>query len=312
MPYIILCAHSLILLQGTFNNFGIITSFTFKTHPQTEVYGGLIQIDGEYFDDLTQAIADFSVNNTDGKASILPAYQYSNGKAYATITVFYDAPEAPADAFFGMLDIPRTYSDMSTRSYYDLLEAQTPIAPIAAGVTAKFASVNVLQYTPSLLATFRNLTTVSPLRYPPHVSIAHIAHSPTAPRSPPMTRPSSAPSTLSPSPRRSTRLAQTLPTHPTVRALSAPATSSSTSPTPRCTTSSTRSRTRLRISFVLLLTLRARMSARRSSIRTMGLRSLRLSSFGQGMLRGCRISRRRWTRIMLWVLPGATRSKPYS
>ncbi|KZV63620.1 FAD dependent oxidoreductase [Peniophora sp. CONT] len=145
-------------VRGTFNNYGIVTSFTFKTHPQTEVYGGLIQIDGQYFDDLTKAIAAFSINNTDSKASILPAYQYSNGKAYSTITVFYDAPEAPADAFFGLLDIPRTYSDMSTRSYYDLLEAQSPIAPIAPGVTAKFASVNVLQYTPALLETFRNLT----------------------------------------------------------------------------------------------------------------------------------------------------------
>lgn len=100
------------------------------------------------------------MNNTDAKASILPTYQYSNGKAYSAITVFYDAPEAPSDAFFGLLDIPRTYSDISTRSYYSLLEAQTPIAPIAAGVTAKFASVNVLQYTPTLLETFRNLTIV--------------------------------------------------------------------------------------------------------------------------------------------------------
>ena len=97
----------------------------------------------------------------DPKASILPAYQYSNGTSYSTITVYYDAPEAPDNAFFGLLDIPRTISDIKSRSYYDLLEAQLPIAPIAPGVTAKYASVNVLQYTPALLETFKELAVVS-------------------------------------------------------------------------------------------------------------------------------------------------------
>ena len=120
----------------------------------------MIQIAGEYFDDLTQAIAAFAVNNTDTKASILPAYLYSNGTSYSIITVFYDSPLPPDNAFFGLLDIPRTFSDISSRSYYDILEAQLPIAPISPEVTAKFASVNVLQYTPSLLQTFKNLSIV--------------------------------------------------------------------------------------------------------------------------------------------------------
>ena len=120
----------------------------------------MIQIAGEYFDDLTQAIAAFAVNNTDTKASILPAYLYSNGTSYSIITVFYDSPLPPDNAFFGLLDIPRTFSDISSRSYYDILEAQLPIAPISPEVTAKFASVNVLQYTLSLLQTFKNLSIV--------------------------------------------------------------------------------------------------------------------------------------------------------
>ncbi|KAL6299218.1 hypothetical protein BKA93DRAFT_611574 [Sparassis latifolia] len=57
-------------LKGGFNNFGIVTKFTMKSWPQTEIWGGVIEIHGSlYAQEFKAATANFSANVTDPKAS---------------------------------------------------------------------------------------------------------------------------------------------------------------------------------------------------------------------------------------------------
>ena len=71
---------------------GIVTKFTLKTHPQTEVWvcacphvcishgscvwlqGGLITITGDHLDEVNAATVKFSQTVTDPRAAILPTY----------------------------------------------------------------------------------------------------------------------------------------------------------------------------------------------------------------------------------------------
>lgn len=111
-------------LKGGFNNFGIVTQFTMKTWPQTEVWGGIIEIDGYlYADQFNAAIANFAKNVTDPKAGMLMAYNYALGIYLMTAILFYDAPTAPPGIFDDFLAIPYLSSQVSTQSFLSLVQA---------------------------------------------------------------------------------------------------------------------------------------------------------------------------------------------
>ncbi|KAK7038740.1 hypothetical protein VNI00_010625 [Paramarasmius palmivorus] len=92
-------------LKGGFNNFGIVTAFTVKTHPQTDVWVATV-VNPSNSTAAIQAIADFSVNNQDLKAQITPVYGYTGGGGpQFAVPIFYNGP-SPSDVFNGILDVP--------------------------------------------------------------------------------------------------------------------------------------------------------------------------------------------------------------
>ncbi|KAI0033274.1 FAD-binding domain-containing protein [Vararia minispora EC-137] len=135
--------------------FGIVTTFTLVTHPQTDVWGGPVTVSPDQFDALNAAIANFSANNTDTKAAILPTYSYSGAQPGLSVTLFYDAPTPPNGLFDDLLAVPAVASHVATRSFADLVTSGGFTLPTTRGA---LNSVSVLHYTPLIIQLITNLT----------------------------------------------------------------------------------------------------------------------------------------------------------
>ncbi|TFY68762.1 hypothetical protein EVG20_g3432 [Dentipellis fragilis] len=118
-------------LKGGFDNFGVVTKFTMKAYPQTEVWGGTIFVLPDSLDAANDGIAQFSANVTDPKAAIESAFTYYAGQVVLTIIIFYDAPMPPPGLFDGFLSIPGATQSLSTRSFLSMAHATSsdPGAP---------------------------------------------------------------------------------------------------------------------------------------------------------------------------------------
>ncbi|CAL1714340.1 unnamed protein product [Somion occarium] len=143
-------------LKGGYNNFGIVTKFTFKAFPQGQVWGGLITITGDHLDKVNAATVKFGSEISDPKAAILPTYNFVLGAPGMSLILFYDGPSPPAGIFDDFLAIPHFTKDISTRSFLSLVK--TAPANITAGTRAIFNTVPVLDYTPQFLDAVVNET----------------------------------------------------------------------------------------------------------------------------------------------------------
>ncbi|KAG9313985.1 hypothetical protein JVU11DRAFT_4761 [Chiua virens] len=144
-------------LKGGSNNFGIVTQFTFKTFPQTQVWGGTITYGSSYRDELTKATAEFSANNVDPKASVLTSYGYVHAGNMSTVSnlaiLFYDGPTPPAGLFDAFLT---NYSDtmVFTRSFSSLVASSN--AQSTSGFRSAFSTISVLDYPQDFLEFMSN------------------------------------------------------------------------------------------------------------------------------------------------------------
>jgi FAD/FMN-containing dehydrogenase len=68
-------------LQGGVNNFGIVTSFTLKTHPMGQVWGGTLNFPADKIDALINATAEYSTNGSldEPKAIMVSQLYATNG-----------------------------------------------------------------------------------------------------------------------------------------------------------------------------------------------------------------------------------------
>ncbi|KIJ44595.1 hypothetical protein M422DRAFT_251874 [Sphaerobolus stellatus SS14] len=146
-------------LRGGGNNFGIVTAFVLKAHPQGQVYGGMLVYIGD-IPAIRQAIQDFDPNNNDPNALILPSDVYEGGTLVAGIVLFYDGPTPPNGTFDAFLAVPGAVkTDVKARSFPDFVQSITQSSP------ARVAShtVPIIRYTQRIVDAISKLLGTSGL-----------------------------------------------------------------------------------------------------------------------------------------------------
>jgi FAD/FMN-containing dehydrogenase len=102
------------VLKGGNNNFGIVTSFKFRTFKYDGMWGGLVIYPNTTIQDHFKALTNFSNNmDKDNKASVIvmPMYQSSVGADLILNAYDYAAPVVRPAAFNEFLAIPGNVSD---------------------------------------------------------------------------------------------------------------------------------------------------------------------------------------------------------
>ncbi|KAH8996310.1 FAD-binding domain-containing protein [Lactarius akahatsu] len=162
-------SYELVLPNGTITNVtsqdkdlwfglrGVVTNFVLKSHPQAQIWAGIIFYSGTQLDAIKEAYATFQKSN-DTKSSLLINLAYASGQFTITVMPFYDAPTPPPGIFDEFLAIPAILNTVSTRSFSDLFLNFTSLGLAAGGLRTFYGGIPVTRYSPAIFDAFKNLT----------------------------------------------------------------------------------------------------------------------------------------------------------
>ncbi|KAI9439709.1 FAD dependent oxidoreductase [Lactarius indigo] len=144
-------------LRGGLNNFGIVTKFVVKSHPQSKVWGGIMFYPPNQLDAVKDALVKYQ-QTQDVNAALAVFVNYASGQLTSGSVLFYDAPAPPQGLFDDFLAIPNTLANVSTWSYPDLISTFDPLSPLPSSSRNYACGVPVTQYSPVVFDAFVNQT----------------------------------------------------------------------------------------------------------------------------------------------------------
>ncbi|KAI0298412.1 hypothetical protein B0F90DRAFT_1862245 [Multifurca ochricompacta] len=141
-------------LKGGFNNYGIVTKITLKSHKQTDVWGASLNFAGDLIEKAQEAFVKFLEREHDHKGAQLGAFAYSNGTMSFGLLLFHDGPEPPHGLYDELLDLPSTSKSIISGSFIDFISSiDTP-----GHNRIYFDGVPMLRYTEPIVKAFANET----------------------------------------------------------------------------------------------------------------------------------------------------------
>jgi len=143
-------------LKGGYNNFGIVTQFTFKTFPQKQVWAGQLLFPQESQEEMNMAISSFFATSTDPKATMLVQYRYTTQLSFE-VTVFYDGPSPPEGLFDEILSVPNIDGTPTVSNFTTMLTYGTPDVT---GTSFAFTDAPVISFPKAFLDIVANETAV--------------------------------------------------------------------------------------------------------------------------------------------------------
>ncbi|KAH9071148.1 FAD dependent oxidoreductase [Lactarius deliciosus] len=145
-------------LRGGMNNFGIVTKFVVKSYPQGKIWGGFMFYVPSQLDAVKNALVRYQ-QTQDVKASAAVVLNYASGQLTLGSFLFYDAPVPPQGLFDDFLAIPTTLTNVSTRSFIDIVLSLNQLTFGSSGdIRNYFSGVPVTQYSPAIFDAFVNQT----------------------------------------------------------------------------------------------------------------------------------------------------------
>ncbi|KAL9936591.1 hypothetical protein V8E36_004659 [Tilletia maclaganii] len=150
------------LLQGGFNNAGVVTNFYATARPRARVYGGIVFLGGKQLDAVVNITGRFAAKeNLDLKGSILPTLNTIVGFPLIEVQMFYDDPAGPPNGsytkqiFDDLLSLKAIAQNVATDRTMASLISAAPLQ-VLKGFRGTFSTVSLERLTPEILETIKN------------------------------------------------------------------------------------------------------------------------------------------------------------
>ncbi|KAF8486373.1 FAD dependent oxidoreductase [Russula ochroleuca] len=139
-------------LRGGLNNFGIVTKFIFQSHPQGDIWAGILLYAEDQLHAIKKALVSFQ-RKSDTKASVMVSPTYSLNQFFISVIYFYDAP-TPSEVFDDFLAIPTIEGSVSRTIFSDFVQSLNS----QPGLRTFYNGAPVTQYSPAVFDAFVNQT----------------------------------------------------------------------------------------------------------------------------------------------------------